>query len=78
MVHVEWVIAFMEPFDFWVWLGTVSDEQRDQLAAQESLEQRIRRRAEKRGLADLYEGVTVESQETVDRNFEGRWFYRLR
>ncbi|HVQ86783.1 MAG TPA: hypothetical protein VMT88_01255, partial [Actinomycetes bacterium] len=29
---------------------------------------------------DLVEraGVTVESQETVDRDFEGRWFYAMR
>jgi hypothetical protein len=78
VVHVEWVVAFSAPFEFWVWLRTTTDAQRQQLAAQGTLEERIRRRAEKRGLALLYEGFTVESQETVDREFKGIWFYRLR
>ena len=78
VVRVEWVIAFTEPFDFWVWLGTTTDAEREELASLDTLEDRIRRRAERRHLAPLFEGVSVESQETVDREYEGSWFYRLR
>ncbi|MDR7254019.1 hypothetical protein J2X46_003009 [Nocardioides sp. BE266] len=78
MDHVEYVVAFSEPFDFWVWLGTTTDSEREALGGQPDLDERIRRLAEKRGLGDRYEGVTVESQETVDRDYAGHWFYRLR
>lgn len=76
--HVEYVIAFSPPFDFWVWLGTATDVERDELARHPGLNDRVQRLADRRGLATLFEGVTVESKETVDREYEGHWFYRLR
>jgi hypothetical protein len=76
--RVEWVIAFSPPFDFRAWLATSTDADRDALAADPDLDGRVRRLTEKAGLADLFQGTTVESQETVDREYEGSWFYRLR
>jgi hypothetical protein len=76
--HIEYVVAFTSPYQFWAWLGTSTDAERDQLANDPTLTDRVRRLAEKRGLGALLEGVSVESQETVDREYEGSWFYRLR
>lgn len=76
--HVEYVIAFSEPFDFWVWLGTRSDHERDVLATEPTVGERIRTLATAHDIGELYEGFTVESQQTVDREYQGSWFYRLR
>jgi hypothetical protein len=78
VVRVEYVIAFSPPFEFWVWLGTTSDSERDALSADPTVDERLRGLARHRGMSELYEGFTVESQETVDREYEGNWFYRLR
>jgi hypothetical protein len=76
--HVEFVVGFAEPFNFWVWLGTDPDALRDDLASSPDLLTRVKTLAERQGLAPLLEGVSVESQQTLDRDFEGSWFYRLR
>jgi hypothetical protein len=76
--HVEFVIAFSEPFTFWVWLGSATDVERDQLQADASVTERIRAQSANISIGALYEGRTVESQETVDRDYQGSWFYRLR
>lgn len=78
VVRVEFVTAFSEPFDFWAWLGTRTDSERDQLAHDATVDARIRASASGVGITSLYKGFTVESQETVDRDFEGSWFYRMR
>ncbi|TCC61007.1 hypothetical protein E0H73_17265 [Kribbella pittospori] len=75
--HVEYVVAFSAPFDFSVWLGTATDAERDALAAEPALDDRVRAAADGCGLAELVRGTTVESKETVDRDYGG-WFYRLR
>jgi hypothetical protein len=76
--HVEYVPAFSAPFDVWVWLGTATDAERDALAADRALDDRVRRAADGCGLAELVTGTTVESKQTVDREYDGQWFYRLR
>jgi hypothetical protein len=40
------------------------------------LEERVRQVCAQHAVA--VRGVTVESQETVERDFQGSWFYRLR
>ena len=75
--RIELVVAFSAPFTFWIWLGTTSDAQRDAVTGTRT-ESVIRRATEARCLDHLYEGFTAESQETVDRDYEGSWFYRLR
>jgi hypothetical protein len=59
-----------------VWLGTLTDAERDALAAEPDLASTTRVLVERSGL--FFRGVSVESQETVDRDYEGSWFYRLR
>lgn len=76
--RVEFVTAFSEPFQFRVWLGTSTDEERERLTEDASVMSRIRRLAAVESLEDLLEGYSAESEETVDRDFQGSWFYRLR
>ncbi len=76
--RVEHVVAFLPPFDFSLYLGTTTDERRDALAAIPDLDESIREVAVGIRLHTLYDGFTVESQETVDRDYEGSWFYYLR
>ncbi len=76
--HVEFVVGFVEPFNFWVWLGTDTDSLRDDLTSSPDLLTRVENLAERQGLATLLEGVSVESQQTLDRESAGSWFYRLR
>lgn len=78
VVRVEYVTAFSEPFPFWVWLGTTTDVERDELARDSSAGGRVAEVAGRFGFDALCEGFTVESQETVDRDYAGNWFYRLR
>lgn len=78
VARVEYVVGFDVPFRFWVWLGTGSDGERDRLASWPGLAAEVSELARASGLGLLYRGVTVESQETVDREYEGSWFYRLR
>ena len=78
VARVEFVVAFEEARDRgpWVWLGTRTDEERDALAADDGLASATRETVGRHGLR--VSGVTVESQETVDRDYDGSWFYRLR
>ncbi|MCX6407913.1 MAG: hypothetical protein NTV28_13420 [Propionibacteriales bacterium] len=78
MVLVGQVIAFAPPFEFWIWLGTATDQERDVLRSEDGLYERVRRIAEKDGLERLLKGVHVESQETVDREYEGSWSHAMR
>jgi len=87
---VEFVTAFSAPFPSTAWLVVDSDDQRDVLLRQyghdsqsntliPELHERATRALSAGGVdAALLRGVTVESQETVDRDYEGKWFYALR
>lgn len=77
--RVEFTTAFSPPFGSAAWLGTTSDDQRDRLLASSDLLSEVHavlRRAN-RNLA-LIDGVTAQSQQTVDRDYDGSWFYALR
>jgi len=75
--EAQFVVAFEEPFAFRVWLATATDAERDALATAADVEGRVREAARRTGLADLYDGVRIESQETVDRDYAGNWLVRL-
>ncbi|GAA5035689.1 hypothetical protein GCM10023335_81740 [Streptomyces siamensis] len=72
------VAAFSEPFYYWVWLGVSTDQERDACRQDVTIDGRVRRVAAEYRMTELYHGFTIESQETVDRDYEGRWFHRLR
>lgn len=80
VLRVEYVSAFPSQDDAWVWLGTATDAERDALTdAEPCLLSEARLIAERRGFpAYDASGVTVQSEETVVRDFEGSWFYALR
>lgn len=77
--RVEFVTAFSEPFDSFVWLGTSTDNERDALLDVPDLHELVRDAVQPSGFdLSLIRGVTAQSQETVDRDYEGSWFYALR
>jgi hypothetical protein len=79
--RIEYVVGFVEPYSVWVWLGTETDAQRDALPGDRPLLDRVRDALEVAGLPldqAHCEGVTVQSQETVDRDYDGSWFSALR
>lgn len=77
---IEYVAAFPFQDDAWVWLGTATDAERDALTGTEpQLLSEVRMIAERRGFrGEKVSGVTVQSEETVARDYEGSWFYALR
>lgn len=78
VIRTELVVGFGDARDEGpgVWLGTRTDEERDALAADDGLASATRAIVHRNGLH--FRGVTVESQETVDRDYGGSWFARLR
>ena len=77
--RVEFVTAFIEPYDSWVWLGTSTDSERDALLDVHDLLELVSDAIQASGLDhSLITGATSQSQETVDRDYEGSWFYALR
>jgi len=80
VVRIEFVGAFPELDSIGVWLCTASDGQRDVLD-RPVLGEAVRRILLRVGftpeeLGDL--ATVVESQETVDRDYEGSWYYAMR
>jgi len=63
----------LDPWGCWIKVDT--DERRDALKADEVMMRRLAKAAEAGGWPAI---ITIESQETVDRDYEGSWFYRLR
>lgn len=78
ITRVEYVVGFGEARDDgpWVWLGTGTDEERDLLANDRSITEAVAEIFHAVGRP--FRGVVVESQQTVDREYAGSWFYRLR
>ena len=63
-----------------VWLVTQTDLERDRLLRSRQLRGLVVHRLKEAGVRDdLAEqaGATVESQETVDRDFDGNWRYAM-
>lgn len=58
------------------WVVTLTDNERDALARDAALLERLNAEAAKAGLAP--DGFTMQSEETVARDFEGNWFYAMR
>ena len=62
-----------------VWLGTHSDVERDALAADGHLAGEVRAVVTPNGDDGFkVRAVVVQSQETVDREYAGSWFYAMR
>lgn len=80
VIRIEYVASFPSQDDAWVWLGTATDIERDALVgAERQMLSDVRVIAARHGFwAETISGVTVQSEETVARDFEGSWFYALR
>jgi hypothetical protein len=69
------------PLDFgtpsWsCWVITATDRERDRLANDKGLLERLRNAAHTAGFAP--DSFTFQSQETIDRDYEGKLFYAMR
>jgi hypothetical protein len=76
---VQWFLAFQgEPV---IWLVTATDADKSRVAEQGFFRDIVCRLLVEAGLPDVLAsrvGVTVESEETVARDFESNWFYAMR
>jgi hypothetical protein len=58
------------------WIVTSTDRERERVAGDSALLERLHKAAADAGFAPR--GFAVQSQETVDREYEGSWFYAMR
>ena len=80
VVRIEWVVGFVRPYSVWAWLGTATDAERDalpELPFRDEVLEILRSAGLSEGDVGEF-GTTKQSQETVDRDYEGSWFYALR
>jgi hypothetical protein len=79
VVRVEFTVSFEEAPDrrAWPWLATNTDVERDSLAERATLVADANAVLAHYGLP-ASDGVTVQSEETVTRDYEGSWFYAMR
>jgi hypothetical protein len=75
--RVDYVAAFPDP-NVWVWFGTQTDAQRDALATANGLLAQVRRVLAQEVVAIQSTGVTVLSEESVNRDYEGSWLCAMR
>ena len=81
VVRVEYVSAFPDQQQFAVWLGTTTDVEADRLRSSATAPARVHEVLVAHGFGEQDLGelmVVVQSQETVDREYDGSWFYALR
>ena len=81
VIRVEYVSAFPDRRPFAVWLGTARDSEAARLRTSPTIRARVHDLLVAHGfkVRDLVElVVVVQSQETVDREYDGSWFYALR
>lgn len=78
VTKVEFVTAFVEPFQSSVWLCVSSDAERDELLTKPDLLELVHAALRSNQLdASLIDSATAQSQETVNRDYEGSWFNAL-
>jgi hypothetical protein len=58
------------------WIVTPTDKERDRVNRDRELLARLQKAASDAGLTPS--GFSVQSQETVDRDYEGSWFFAMR
>jgi len=81
VIATRFVGAFPEFPGAGVWLCTTTDQERDDLRADTALLKATRDVLREAGLSPLdvaESGVVVQSQQTVDRDYRGSWFYAMR
>ena len=81
VIGVQYVVGFVHPFGVDVWLVTGTDAERDALGTSDPFLPEVTSAILSRGFPvehGAVEGTFAQSQETVDRDYEGSWFYALR
>jgi hypothetical protein len=81
VTDAQYVVGFVHPFSVHVWLVTSTDTERDALPATDPFVDEVRSAISESGFPDEHasvDGTVAQSQETVDRDYEGSWFYALR
>jgi hypothetical protein len=81
VIDVRLVASFPDSGDFGVWLCTETDEQRDSLPHRSPRLEEVRTILSASGFpVPQLDGLrtVAESQQTVDRDYQGSWFYALR
>ena len=79
--RIEFVVGFVEPYSVAVWLCTETDAQRDALPPRDPFLDEVRAVVHGAGLPRdeaHVDGTVAQSQETVDRDYGGSWFYAVR
>jgi hypothetical protein len=79
VVRIEFNVSFEKApaRRAWPWLATATDLERDSLDGRPTLVAEANAVLTQHGLP-ASEGVTVQSGETVTRDYEGSWFYAMR
>jgi hypothetical protein len=82
LTRIWWLGAILRsPAYLSLWISTEKDWERDQLDRDRSFAADINAALLRYGYpseAVQYVGVVVESQQTVDREFAGSWWYRMK
>lgn len=81
VIRVEVVAAFPDQAQFAVWLGTTTDAETRRLRSSRTARARVHELLMDGGLGEQdLDGlaVVVQSQETVDMEYDGSWFNALR
>ena len=81
VTRVEYVVGFVYPYSVSVWLGTQGDVQRDALPSFLLLRDQVAQILVESGLPMIHVcgvRVTAQSEQTVQREYGGNWFYALR
>jgi hypothetical protein len=81
VIDARLVASFPNSDDFVIWLCTATDEQRDALPQRSPRLEQARTILSQTGFpaAQLHGlGTVAQSQQTVDRDYQGSWFFALR
>lgn len=81
VVGCEYVVGFVHPFGVHVWLVTATDAERDALGSHNPFLEEVASAILANDFPSQHAsmaGTVAQSQETVDRDYEGSWFYALR
>jgi hypothetical protein len=81
VIGVKYMVGFVHPFGVHVWLVTATDVQRSALGSSNPFLAEVTAAILDSGFPvehGAIEGTIAQSQETVDRDYEGSWFNALR
>lgn len=78
---VRWVAGLPEIAGAHEWLSVETDAQRNALEADPSVAESVKQILADQGFSQedvARSGVRVQSQETIDRDYDSSWFYAMR